>query len=246
MQAPQAAQAQPQGLAPALIGAPAYASALPYAGPNAAPPDAGHAKECYAKVKFGAQYSVAPPAGPQYIWRQEPGPPGAPGPIWCLVPVVSAPRQIMISPERYGWIRVLCETEATPERIVGVQRQLSAAGVYQGPIDGRYDANTTVAVERFQAQRHIEDRGYLSYATLSALNVYSQGGYRQNGYPQGGYAPNGYFQATNPDPYPQNTYPQSPYAPPYAYTYPQAQPRAYGYRLLTTLDTGVITWPGKR
>jgi peptidoglycan hydrolase-like protein with peptidoglycan-binding domain len=112
----------------------------------------------------------------------------------------------------------LCDTEATPARIGGVQRQLSIAGVYQGPIDGRYDSNTTAAVQRFQAQRHIEDRGYLSYATLSALNVYSQTGYAQSGY----------YQA------------------PYPYAYPPARPWGYGDRPLTTLDTGVITWPGKR
>jgi len=230
---------QAQSLTPALAGAPAYMSELPAGGPNDAPPDANHAKECYAKVKFGAQYGVEPPSSPHFSWRQEPGPPGAPGPIWCLVPDVSAPRQVLISPERYGWIRVLCENEATPARIVGVQRQLSAAGVYQGPINGRYDPNTTMAVERFQAQRHIEDRGYLSYATLSALSVYSQTSYPQNGYAQGGYAQNGYaqngyYQAPNPSyPYP---YPQARYAPPYAYAY---QP-------LTTFDTGVLTWPGKR
>jgi hypothetical protein len=239
---------QAQAPTPALAGAPAYASTPPDAGPNDGPPDAGHAKECYAKVKFGAQYGQEPPTGPHYSWRQEPGPPGSPGPIWCLVADVTAPRQIVISPERYGWIRVLCDTEATPARIVGVQRQLSAAGVYQGPIDGRYDSNTTAAVQRFQAERHIQDRGYLSYATLSALNVYAQGGYRQNGYPQGGYAQggytqNGYYQAPYPYPY---AYPQSAYAPPYAYAYPQTRPWAYGYGSLTTFDTGVITWPGKR
>jgi len=221
--APLAVQAQP----PALAGAPSYASAPP----NDAPPDAGHAKECYAKVKFGAQYSLAPPTGPHYSWRQQPGPPGSPGPIWCLVADVSAPRQVMVSPERYGWIRVLCDTEATPARIVGVQRQLSAAGVYQGPIDGRYDSDTTAAVERFQTQRHIEDRGYLSYATLSAMNVYSQTRYRQSVYAQGGYAPSGYYQAPNPYPYPQSAY-----APPYGYP----------GRPLTTFDTGVLTWPGKQ
>jgi hypothetical protein len=247
--APLAVQAQAPP--PELAGAPAYASAPPDAGSNDPPPDAAHAKECYAKVKFGAQYSVAPPTGPQYRWRQEPGPPGAPGPIWCLVPEVAAPQQIMITPERYGWIRVLCDTEATPARIVGVQRQLSAAGVYQGPIDGRYNATTTAAVERFQAQRHIEDRGYLSYSTLSALNVYSQSRYAQGGYAQGGYAEgayaqgsysqNGYYQAPYPYPYPQGAY-----APPYGYAYPQARPWANRYGPLTTFDTGVITWPGKR
>jgi hypothetical protein len=239
--APLAVQAQ----APVLAGAPAYLSALPDVGPNDAPPDgappgAGHAKECYAKVKFGAQYSVAPPTGPHFSWRQEPGPPGAPGPIWCLVPDVTAPQRVLISPERYGWIRVLCDTEATAARIVGVQRQLSAAGVYQGPVDGRYDSTTTAAVERFQAQRHIEDRGYLSYATLSALSVYSQTSYQQNGYAKGGY-----YQPPYPYPYPY-PYPQAAYAPPYAYADPQARPQAYSYRSLTTFDTGVLTWPGKR
>jgi hypothetical protein len=234
--APAAVQAQ----APtSLAGAPPYATAPFAADPNDAPPgfgandppsDPGHAKECYAKVKFGAQYTVEPPTGPHYSWRQEPGPPGSPGPIWCLVLDPSAPPKVMISPERYGWVRILCDSEATPGRIVGVQRQLSAAGVYQGPIDGRYDATTTAAVERFQAQRHIEDRGYLSYATLSALNVYGQ-----RSYPQSGYTPNGYYQGPNAYPYPY-PYPQAAYAPPYA----------YGYRQLTTFDTGVLTWPGKR
>ena len=219
---PFAAQAQSfQSFPPVLAGAPAPGAAMPVDGP----PESGHAKECYAKVKFGAQYGVAPPTGPHYSWRQEPGPPGAPGPIWCLVPDVSAPRQTLISPERYGWIRVLCDTEATPARIMGVQRQLSAAGVYQGPIDGRYDVNTTVAVQRFQAERHIEDRGYLSYATLSALNTYSQNSFGRSGYDQGGY-----YQAPYPYPYPQAPYPR---------------PYAYPYWPLTTFDTGVLTWPGK-
>jgi peptidoglycan hydrolase-like protein with peptidoglycan-binding domain len=140
----------------------------------------------------------------------------------------------LISPERYGWVRILCDTEATPARIVGVQRQLSAAGVYQGPLDGRYDSNTTAAVQRFQAQRQIEDRGYLSYATLAALSVYSQNSYTQS------YAQNGYYQVPNPYP------PQSAVSPPHAYGYPPAPPWAYRNRGLTTFDTGVITWPGKR
>jgi hypothetical protein len=249
--APQAVQAQAP--TPGFAGAPAYPPALVAAGQNDTPPDdtpsndgppgAGHAKECYAKVKFGAQYSLEPPAGPHYSWRQEPGPPGSPGPIWCLVLDPSAPQRVMISPERYGWVRILCDTEATSALIVNVQRQLYAAGVYRGPFDGRYDSNTMAAVARFQAQRHIEDRGYLSYATLTALSVYSQTSYRQTGYVQAGRAQTGYYQPPYQTRYP---YPQGAYAPPYAYAYPQAQPPAYGGRPLTTFDTGVITWPGKR
>lgn len=220
--APSAAQAQ----ATPLAGAPASAAYAPFAPlPGGPPPEAGHGRECYAKVKFSAQYGIAPPTGPHFSWRQEPGPPGSPGPIWCLVPEVGAPQQILISPERYGWIRLLCDADATPARIAGIQRQLSAAGVYQGPFDGRYDLNTTVAVQRFQDQRHIEDRGYLSYATLSALSAYSETRSQQTSY----------YQA----PYP-NAYPQPAYPPPYAYA------QSYSNLPLTTFDTGVLTWPGKR
>jgi hypothetical protein len=220
--APSAVQAQ---MAP-LAGAPTPGYPMSAPGRGGPALDAVHARECYAKVKFSAQYAAAPPTGPHFSWRQEPGPPGAPGPIWCLVPEVGAPQQILISPERYGWIRVLCDSEATPARLADVQRQLWAAGVYQGPVDGRYDRNTTAAVQRFQTQRHIEDRGYLSYATLSALSVYSQTNYPANSYYP---APDAYA-----------------YPPPYGYAYPQGRPDGYGYPQLTTFDTGVLTWPGKR
>jgi hypothetical protein len=126
--------------------------------------------ECYAKVKFGAQYAP-PPTGPEYVWTQAPGPPGSPGPIWCLTVQPLPQRPVMISPERYGWVRVLCSTDATPDRISTVQRRLYDRGMYRGAIDGRYDAQTAYAVRRFQSERHIEDRGYLSYQTLSALEV---------------------------------------------------------------------------
>jgi hypothetical protein len=133
-------------------------------------PRARHGGECYAKVKFGAQYA-APPTGPEYVWTQAPGPPGSPGPIWCLT-VQSLPQHpVLISPERYGWVRVLCDADATPGRISNLQRRLSERGEYRGAIDGRYDEQTAYAVRRFQSERHIEDRGYLSYQTLSALEV---------------------------------------------------------------------------
>jgi hypothetical protein len=38
------------------------------------------------------------------VWVQTPGPPGAPGPIWCLVPTAShAPPPVV----QDGWIRVV-------------------------------------------------------------------------------------------------------------------------------------------
>lgn len=146
----------------------AYAHARADRAADARP--AGRGGECYAKVKFGAQYAP-PPTGPEYVWTQQPGPPGSPGPIWCLTVQPLPQRPVMISPERYGWVRVLCDTDATPTRISSLQRRLSERGVYRGAIDGRYDEQTAYAVRRFQSDRHIEDRGYLSYQTLSALEI---------------------------------------------------------------------------
>lgn len=126
--------------------------------------------ECWAQVKYPARFAP-PPSGPEYVWTRQPGPPGSPGPIWCLT-VQSLPgRPILVSPERLGWVRVLCADEATAPRIADVQRQLNAHGYYRGQIDGRYDEETAYAVRRFQSERHIEHRGYLSYETLTALDA---------------------------------------------------------------------------
>lgn len=146
---------------------PVYAERAAFDAPRASH---GQGGECYAKVKFGAQYAP-PPTGPEYVWTQQPGPPGSPGPIWCLTVQSLPQRPVLILPERYGWVRVLCDTEATPTRISSLQRRLSERGMYRGAIDGRYDEQTAFAVRRFQSERHIEDRGYLSYDTLSALDV---------------------------------------------------------------------------
>ena len=129
----------------------------------------GHSGECWAQVRYAAQYAP-PPSGPEYVWTRQPGPPGAPGPIWCLTVQPLPNRPIMVSPERYGWVRVLCGDQATPPRIARLQRGLHARGLYRGEIDGRYDEETAFAVRRFQQEGHIEHRGYLSYETEAAID----------------------------------------------------------------------------
>ncbi len=158
-----------------LAGAPQYADGSSqrwegkhWASRHMAEAPGRHEGECFAKVRYGAQYAP-PPTGPEYVWRQAPPPPGAPGPIWCLTVQPMANHPVMISPERYGWIRVLCDDDATPNRIADVQRRLHERGLYRGEIDGRYDERTAWAVRRFQSQRRIEDRGYLGYDTMAAL-----------------------------------------------------------------------------
>jgi hypothetical protein len=126
--------------------------------------------ECYAQVRYPASYAP-PPSGPEYVWTQAPAPPGAPGPVWCLTVRPFPSRPVEVAPARLGWIRVLCADEATPERVSRLQRRLHERGLYRGEIDGRYDEETASAVVAFQRERHIEHRGYLSYQTLTALEV---------------------------------------------------------------------------
>jgi hypothetical protein len=126
--------------------------------------------ECYAQVRYPASYAP-PPSGPEYVWTQAPAPPGAPGPVWCLTVQRFPDRPVEVAPERLGWIRVLCADDVTPARVSRLQRRLHERGLYRGEIDGRYDEETEAAVVAFQRERHIEHRGYLSYATVAALDV---------------------------------------------------------------------------
>jgi len=150
--------------------------------PNAPP------GECYARVR--TPDAAPPPMMQGAHWVMSPGPYGSPGPIWCLVPTGPAP---VAAPamERYGWIRVLCDQDATPDRIRHVQRSLHDRGYYRGGYSGRYDAATAAAVSQFQSSARIEHGGYLSMDTLEALDAW--GGYAAPAagpaaLPAGGYA----------------------------------------------------------
>ncbi len=152
-------------LAPLAAAAPAAAGHDP---DGLLPSLPAHARPgvCYARVTAAA--TVSPPVPGRARWRLSPPPPGAPGPLWCLVVEPGQPGHV-IAPERSGWIRVLCDDDATPVRISGVQRRLRERGVYAGEATGRYDEATTMAVRRFQSERHIAHGGYLSLRTLEAL-----------------------------------------------------------------------------
>ena len=139
--------------------------------------------ECYARVKVPEGPHGPPPTAQGAHWVMTPGPYGSPGPIWCLVP--NGPAAIAAPPiERYGWIRVLCDRDATPERIGKVQRELHRRGYYRGDASGRYDEATAEALARFQSGAHIDHRGYLSMDTLDALDegAYASGYAAVSGY----------------------------------------------------------------
>ena len=135
------------------------------------PPNNARPGECYAKVVLPGQRIGPPPAQPSAVWRQTPPGPGQVSPTWCLYYLPGAPAgPVAMTPERFGWIRVICDRDATEEKIRHVQHRLHDWGVYDGPYDGHFSDTTAHGVARFQDQRHIEHGGYLSFKTMDALD----------------------------------------------------------------------------
>lgn len=133
------------------------------------PPADAKAGQCFAKVVVPGQPVYGPPGGPHLKWVQGPPPPGAIGPVWCQVWEQGYAPTVTLTPERYGWIRVICDHDATREKIEHIQHRLHDWGFYQGGYGGQYDSATADAVKHFQDQRHIEHGGYLSFRTMEAL-----------------------------------------------------------------------------
>jgi hypothetical protein len=147
---------------------PGYGPEILSALPADAPPG-----ECYARVKVPGGPVQGPPQMQGAQWIQMAGPPGSPGPIWCLVPTGPAP--VAWEPDRYGFIRVLCDDDITHSRVSGLQQKLHQRGYYRGAVSGQYDSATAAAVAQFQSSARIAHGGYLSVETLQAL----EGGYGQ-------------------------------------------------------------------
>ncbi len=134
------------------------------------PPNNARPGECYAKVVVPGQPIGAPPAQQRAVWVQTPPGPGQISPTWCIYYLPGAPQPAAMTPERYGWIRVICDKDATEEKIRHVQRRLHQWGDYDGVYDGHFDKITAEGVVRFQEQRHIEHGGYLSVKTVEELD----------------------------------------------------------------------------
>jgi len=253
-------------------GAAGYIAPKPDDGLLAEPPADAKAGQCFAKVVVPGQPVYGPPSGPHLKWVQSPPPPGAVGPVWCQVWEQGYQPTVSFTPERYGWIRVICDKDATRDKISHIQHRLHDWGYYQGGYGGEYDASTAEAVKRFQDGRHIEHGGYLSFKTMETLElapaviappisyaqnyappVYAQPApiYQQPVYQQPVYQPAPVYQQPiyAPQPCP-GACPQS--APPpcgpapcqggYGYA-----PQGYGYAP-TTAGYGVrrwLTWSGK-
>ncbi|VAV95218.1 hypothetical protein MNBD_ALPHA06-1983 [hydrothermal vent metagenome] len=81
----------------------------------------------------------------------------------------SVTRRVQTSGESFRWVKVLCETNATPSAISEVQTLLHDQGYYQGPISGQVSGGTETAIARYQQRMNIPHGGFLSLQTIDSL-----------------------------------------------------------------------------
>ena len=82
-------------------------------------------------------------------------------------------RAVLRAPERYEWVEVLCETNATTSNISAVQQALADRGYYTARVDGIMGPQTQSALEAFQNDNGIPHSGNISIETLRALGLAS-------------------------------------------------------------------------
>lgn len=81
-------------------------------------------------------------------------------------------KQILVCPGRFEWREVLCEKNASADKIIHIQESLQNAGYDPGPIDGTLGPATLVAVRAFQEQHGLAT-GALTVETVEALEEFA-------------------------------------------------------------------------
>ncbi len=79
-------------------------------------------------------------------------------------------RRVMTTPSKLDWRAVLCDTNATPQKVRAVQRALSIRGHYRGPLDGVFGKQTLSAINAFQTAEGLGTEG-VTLEALAALGV---------------------------------------------------------------------------
>ena len=67
--------------------------------------------------------------------------------------------------------RVLVQKAPTADRIVEIQSALARAGYYQGAPNGKWDANTIGAMQKFQSSNGLDGTGKLDALSLQKLGL---------------------------------------------------------------------------
>lgn len=78
--------------------------------------------------------------------------------------------QEQLTPGSMQWRAVLCEQNSTVQNVQMVQTELKRAGFYRGAANGRLDAPTTAAIQRYQSAKGLAV-GALSTETVQALGL---------------------------------------------------------------------------
>jgi peptidoglycan hydrolase-like protein with peptidoglycan-binding domain len=78
-------------------------------------------------------------------------------------------KKVLISPERYEWVSVLCDTNADAATISRIQQSLAGLGLYKGAIDGILGPQTYAAIAAYQRSMGVNHSGYLSMDTVRGL-----------------------------------------------------------------------------
>jgi hypothetical protein len=76
----------------------------------------------------------------------------------------------LVKPEELRWERILCKTNTSKNLIKNLQRELKKRKYYRGRIDGKYNARTQEALNRFQIANHLSS-GALTLESLEKLNL---------------------------------------------------------------------------
>jgi hypothetical protein len=83
--------------------------------------------------------------------------------------------QEIVTPRRTHWIEIPCPQMMTPAFIRTLQRALTVRGLYRGPVHGRMDRATRLAVQRYQAPLGL-DSGTLSLVSARKLGLVAVAG----------------------------------------------------------------------
>ncbi len=80
-------------------------------------------------------------------------------------------RTVLRAAEKFEWVEVLCETNATTGSISDAQKALATRGFYKGPIDGILGPKTQAALNAFQSSNGLPHQGYVTIDTLRMLGL---------------------------------------------------------------------------
>jgi hypothetical protein len=83
-------------------------------------------------------------------------------------------QKVLVSPGTQYCTQILCDVNATQNKMMEIQKALQTAGFYNGPIDGEMGANTMSAITDYQKSKGLSGEGYITVETVKALGVSPQ------------------------------------------------------------------------